>query len=84
MKPDREAPPSLRIEIKSNLTGVLVGIVGTPTLNDPLGQRGLPTAQMFASIDEALDAIPALARQTLEPRISTEDMMRQFDAGRSR
>lgn len=50
----------LRLTLRPTLSGFGVEAAATPSKDDPLGQN--PTRETFATLAEAIDALPRLAR----------------------
>lgn len=59
----------LDIRICSTFHGIAVRVGGGPSKDDPLGQRYV--REVFPTLDEAVDALPRLARLELVRREAT-------------
>lgn len=54
---------ALKFTLRPTLSGFAVECDSVPCRGDPLGQQ--PTREMFATLGEAIDALPRLARTEL-------------------
>lgn len=57
----------LKIHVWPTFGGIVVVVERGPSADDPLAQRGT-SIKPFKTLDEALNSLPALAREELERR----------------
>jgi hypothetical protein len=75
MSDNRTNLARLAIKLEANLGGIAVIIDGTPTRDDPMGQRG--SHQQYANLDDALSDLRDLVTRHLAGPTDFADMLRE-------